>query len=470
MTDRQTLYIDGAWTKASTTDVIEVRNPATEAVAGTIPAGTTSDLDRAVEAARSALPGWSRTSPGERAAALRRLHQAMTSRREQIIDSIATELGAPLKIAAAVHTDMPLSVLDYFASATADFEFTREIGNSRVYLEPMGVVGAITPWNYPLHQVMAKVAAALAAGCTVVLKPSELAPGAAFLLFEAIDEAGLPAGVANLVTGMGDVVGAAIAEHPGIDMVSFTGSSRVGRSVAAAGAQTVKKVSLELGGKSANLILPDADLTAAVKVGIANCMLNSGQTCTAWTRMLVPAEQYAQAVDLAAQAAAKQTVGDPFDAATRLGPLVSATQRERVRGYIDTGVAEGARLVTGGGEPPLPTGYFVAPTVFADVRSDMRIAQEEIFGPVLSILPYADEDEAVRIANDSDYGLAAGVWSSDESHAVEVARRIDSGQVDINGGRFNPMAPFGGYKQSGVGRELGPFGLEEFLQPKSLQF
>jgi aldehyde dehydrogenase (NAD+) len=338
-----------------------------------------------------------------------------------------------------------------------------------VFLEPLGVVGAITPWNYPLHQVTAKIAYALAAGCTVVLKPTEIAPLCSYLFFDLIHEVGLPAGVVNLVPGYGTTVGEAIASHAGIDMVSFTGSTRAGTRVAALGAETVKKVALELGGKSANVILSDADLARAVKVGVANCFLNSGQTCTAWTRMLVHDSQYDEAVELAAKSAAGYTTGDPFDSATRLGPLVSGAQRERVTAYIEKGVDEGARLVTGGAERRQDQGHFVEPTVFADVTTDMTIAQEEIFGPVLSILRYADEDEALRIANDSEYGLAGAVWSGDSDHAVAFAKRMQTGQIDINGGAFNPAAPFGGYKRSGVGRELGRYGVEEFCQSKSLQ-
>jgi acyl-CoA reductase-like NAD-dependent aldehyde dehydrogenase len=347
----------------------------------------------------------------------------------------------------------------------------QEIGNSQVIREPVGVVGAITPWNYPLHQIALKVAPALAAGCTVVLKPSEVAPLNAFVLAEIIDELDLPAGVFNLVTGTGPVVGEAIASHKGIDMVSFTGSTRAGKRVSELAAQTVKPVALELGGKSANVILDDADLETAVTDGIAKCYLNSGQTCSALTRMLVPREKLEEAERIAAAVAEKTKVGDPFEEDTRLGPLVSEVQRERVRDYIQKGIDEGAKLVTGGSEPPegLDRGYFVRPTVFSDVSNDMTIAQEEIFGPVLAIIPYDDEDDAVRIANDSAYGLAGGVWSADEERAKRVARRIRTGQIEINGGVFNPLAPFGGYKQSGHGREAGHFALEEFLQVKAMQ-
>jgi aldehyde dehydrogenase (NAD+) len=335
--------------------------------------------------------------------------------------------------------------------------------------EPVGVVGAITPWNYPLHQTMAKVAAALAAGCTVVHKPSEVAPLSAYLLAELCAEAGLPAGVYNLVVGYGPVVGEAIAAHPDVDMVSFTGSTAAGKRVSQVASATVKRVALELGGKSANVILPDADLTAAVKTGVGNFLLNSGQTCTAWTRMLVPADRQDEAIAIATAAASKYTTGDPTSPETRLGPLVSSAQRTRVLNYIDKGVQEGAKLVLDGREGQPGTGYFVGPTIFANVDPHSTIAQEEIFGPVLSIIPYTDEAEALRIANDTIYGLAGGVWSADTDHAVAFARKMRTGQVDINGGAFNPLAPFGGYKQSGNGRELGNHGLSEFQETQSLQ-
>jgi acyl-CoA reductase-like NAD-dependent aldehyde dehydrogenase len=340
-----------------------------------------------------------------------------------------------------------------------------------VVKEPVGVVGCITPWNYPLHQIAAKVAPALAAGCTVVLKPSEVAPLNAFILAEIIDEIGLPAGVFNLVTGTGPTVGEAIASHPDVDMVSFTGSTRAGKRVSELASQTVKRVTLELGGKSPNVILDDADLKRAVTDGVGKAFLNSGQTCSALTRMLVPRSKLAEAEQIAADAAAEYTVGDPFGEGTRLGPLVSKVQQERVRGYIRKGIEEGAKLLIGGADQPdtQPTGFFVQPTVFSEVRNDMTIAQEEIFGPVLSIIPYDTEDEAVEIANDTIYGLAGGVWSGDPERAKAVARRLRTGQVEVNGGSFNPMAPFGGYKQSGHGRELGKFGLEEYLETKSLQ-
>jgi betaine-aldehyde dehydrogenase len=378
----------------------------------------------------------------------------------------------PLQLSAMIQAGLPTMNFGAFAELVKGYQFEEQAGNSVVVREPVGVVGCITPWNYPLHQVAAKVAAALAAGCTVVLKPSEVAPLSAFMLAEIIDGVRLPRGVFNLVSGDGATVGEAISAHAGIDMVSFTGSTAAGKRVSEVAAKTVKRVALELGGKSANIILDDADLEKAVKAGVQNCYLNSGQTCSAWTRMLVPRAKHDEAAQLAKKAAEKMTPGSAFDDKTRLGPLVSKTQHERVRGFIKKGIEEGATLVTGGPEQPenLPKGYFVKPTVFANVKNSMTIAQQEIFGPVLCIIPYDDEEDAVRIANDSPYGLAGGVWSADPERAKRVARRIRTGQVDINGGSFNPGAPFGGFKQSGRGREYGKWGFEEFLEIKSMQF
>ncbi|MEU0719941.1 aldehyde dehydrogenase family protein [Streptomyces lavendulocolor] len=458
------MYIDGAWRPAAGTGTIAVVNPADEQVIGHVPAGTAEDVDAAVRAARAALPAWAATAPADRAARIAALRDALAARKDEMAATITAELGAPPQTAQAIHAGLPVVVAGTYADLAATFAFEEKVGNSTVLMEPVGVVGAITPWNYPLHQIVAKVAPALAAGCTIVLKPAEDTPLTAQLFAEAVDAAGLPAGVFNLVTGLGPVAGQALAEHDGVDMVSFTGSTAVGRRIGAAAGAAVKRVALELGGKSANVILPGADLARAVSVGIANVMSNSGQTCSAWTRMLVHRDLQDEAADLAAAAAAKYVPGD------RVGPLVNAKQQERVRGYIEKGIAEGARLVAGGPEAPLDKGYYVSPTVFADVTPDMTIAREEIFGPVVSILPYEDEDDALRIANGTVYGLAGAVWAADDETAVAFARRMETGQVDINGGRFNPLAPFGGYKQSGVGRELGAHGLTEYLQTKSLQF
>jgi aldehyde dehydrogenase (NAD+) len=464
--DRSHLYIGGEWTTPASRNTIAVENPATEEVLAHVPAGTAADVDRAVAAARAAFDGWAATPMADRGAVLDRLHQALAARAGDIARTVGLELGTPLKVAKAVQAGLPLTVLRGYADLAARPASEETIGHSLVVHEPVGVVGAITPWNYPLHQVVAKVAAALAAGCTVVLKPSELTPLVAYLLFDAAEEAGVPAGVLNLVTGTGPQVGAAIAGHPGVDMVSFTGSTATGRAISHAAADRIAKVALELGGKSANVILSGADVVKAVKVGVGNAFLNSGQTCTAWTRMLVHRDHYDEAVELAAKTASGYTVGDPFDEATRLGPLVSAAQRERVHGFIERATA---RLVAGGLDAPVPgTGHFVAPTVFADVEPDSELAQEEIFGPVLSIIPFSSDDEAVEIANNSRYGLAGGVWGPDE-RALAVARRLRTGAVDVNGGAFNPLAPFGGYKQSGIGRELGGYGLAEFQQVKAIQ-
>lgn len=463
MKSHDAMYIGGEWRPAASTDTIPVVNPADEQVIGHVPAGTAEDVDAAVRAARTAFPGWAATPPAERAKLIGALRDGLAARAEEIAATVTAELGAPPQFAAAVHAGLPIAVAGTYAELAATHSFEEKVGNSTVYSEPVGVVGAITPWNYPLHQIVAKVAPALAAGCTVVLKPAEDTPLTAQLFAEAVDAAGIPAGVFNLVTGLGPVAGQALAEHEDVDLVSFTGSTAVGKRIGALAGGAVKRVALELGGKSANVILPSADLGKAVAVGIANVMSNSGQTCSAWTRMLVPADRYEEAVALAAEAVAKYVPGE------RVGPLVNAKQQQRVRGYIEKGVEEGARIVAGGPEAPRETGYYVSPTVFADVTPDMTIAQEEIFGPVVSLLRYEDEDEALAIANGTVYGLAGAVWGEPEA-AVAFARRMETGQVDINGGRFNPLAPFGGYKQSGVGRELGAHGLAEYLQTKSLQF
>jgi aldehyde dehydrogenase (NAD+) len=451
---------------------IDVVNPATEEVIASVPAGTAADIDAAVRAAGSAFQSWSRTSVPERVEVLRRIVAELTARRDEVASTVTAEMGSPISFSLNVQASLPIGVANGIAELLAgDFSFAEEIGNSLVLREPVGVVGCITPWNYPLHQIVAKVVAALAAGNTVVIKPSEITPLTAGLFMAVLESAGVPAGVVNLVHGTGPVVGEALSAHPGVDMVSFTGSTNAGKLVTKAAAGTVKRVALELGGKSANVILDDADFGAAVKKGLANAYINGGQTCTAWTRMLVPAGQHDEIVSLAVAAAAKYTVGDPTDQATRIGPMSSAAQRNRVLGYINKGIDEGATVAYGGadtGSLPSP-GAYVPPTVFANVRPEMTIAQEEIFGPVLSILPYRTEDEAVEIANSTIYGLAGAVFSGDSDRALAVAKRMRTGQVSVNGGAFNPLAPFGGYKQSGNGRELGRFGIEEFTEVKSIQ-
>ena len=465
------LYIDGAWVAPSGKGTLDVINSTTEAVMATIPEGDASDVDRAVKAAKAAFPAWSQTSVQDRAKFLSRINEGLTARADEIANIVSEEVGMPKMLSKLIQVGLPQGSFAVNAQLAEGYKFEEEVGNSLVVKEPVGVVGCITPWNYPLHQIAAKVAPALAAGCTVVLKPSEVAPVNAFMLAEIIHDVGLPAGVFNLVSGVGPVVGEAMASHPDVDMISFTGSTRAGRRVSELASQTVKRVTLELGGKSANIILDDADFEKAVADGVGKCYLNSGQTCSALTRMLVPRDRLAEAEAIAARTAETFTTGDPFEATTRLGPLVSSVQRERVRGYIQKGVDEGATLVTGGAEAPegLDKGFFVRPTVFSNVTRDMTIAKEEIFGPVLSILPYDTEEEAIEIANDTIYGLAGGVWSGDQERAKKVARQMRTGQVEVNGGGFNLMAPFGGFKQSGHGRELGAFGLEEYLEIKSLQ-
>ncbi|HET9677591.1 MAG TPA: aldehyde dehydrogenase family protein [Solirubrobacterales bacterium] len=468
---RDKIFIGGEWVEPTGAEAIEVVNSTTEEVMGTIPGCSAEDADRAVAAAREAFESWSQTSRETRAGYIAAIAGRLGERAEEIATTITQELGMPLKLSQIVQVGLPTSQFAATPKLMEEVDWEEEVGNSRVLREPVGVLGAITPWNYPLNQIAAKVAPALAAGCTIVLKPSEVTPLNAFLLTEVIEAAGLPAGVFNLVTGTGPVVGEALAAHAGVDMVSFTGSTRAGRRVSELASATVKPVAMELGGKSPNLILDDADLERAVPDGVAKCFLNSGQTCSALTRMLVPRQRLAEAEELAKATAESFTPGDPFDSSTRLGPLVSEVQRERVRGYIRKGVEEGARLLTGGEEPPegLDRGYFVRPTVFSEVTPEMTIGQEEIFGPVLTIQPYEGEDDAVRIANSTAYGLAGGVWSADPDRAIRIAKRIRTGQIEINGGAFNPLAPFGGYGQSGHGRENGRYGIEELLQVKALQ-
>lgn len=467
-------YIGGSWLPSAADIAIDVVNPATEMVIDQVPAGTEADVDQAVLAARTSFPSWSVTSPAERASYLQAAAELLAEREDAVASAISSDMGSPITFARRVQVGTPLAVLRSYVELLASYDFTgQRVGNSLIVREPAGVVGAITPWNYPLHQIVAKVAAALAAGCTVVLKPSEVAPLAAYDLADILHEIGLPAGVFNLVSGTGPVVGEAIAGHAGIDVVSFTGSAPAGRRVAEVAAATIKRVTLELGGKSANVILADAQLETAVKAGVAKAFVNAGQTCNALTRMLVHGNDYDEAVRLAAASAERYRPGDPAAETTRLGPVVSAAQRDRVVSYIEKGIAEGARLVTGGPQPPEGLGgrgFFVQPTIFADVRPEMVIATEEIFGPVLCVLPYQTEQEAISIANGTAYGLAAAVWSADQDHAVAVARQLRAGQVEINGGAFNVAAPFGGFGQSGYGRELGVHGMEEFGEVKALQF
>jgi acyl-CoA reductase-like NAD-dependent aldehyde dehydrogenase len=467
-------YIGGQWVAPTSSETIDVFDSTNEEVMARVPAGTAADVDAAVAAARAAFPAWSSAPVEERAKYLTRIGDALGARMDELATTISRETGMAKWLSQLVQVGLPINSFNQAAAVAEQFPFEEQQGNSLIVREPIGVVGCITPWNYPLHQIAAKAAYAMAAGCTVVLKPSEVAPLDAYLLAEVIDEVGVPAGVFNLVSGLGPIVGEAIASHPDVDMVTFTGSTRAGKRVAQLGAETVKKLTLELGGKSANVLLADLDeatFAKAVKDGVGKAFLNSGQTCSALTRMLVPRERLAEAERAAATAAEKVVVGDPFTEGVHLGPLASAAQRDRVNGYIAKGIDEGAKLVAGGPGAPegLDRGYYVRPTVFSEVTPDMTIAQEEIFGPVLSILPYDGEDDAVEVANGVVYGLAGGVWSGDPAHAEAVARRLRTGQVEVNGGAFNPNAPFGGYKQSGVGREYGRFGFEEFLEVKSIQ-
>src|SRR5438270_2913198 len=466
------LFIDGQWIAPAGREMIDVHNAGNGEVMGRIPAASEKEVDAAVRAARGAFEAWASTPAAARADYLQKISDGLKARSDELAKTIAQEVGMPLKLAGRIQAGLPIANFANFAKLLKEFVFEERVGNSLVMREAAGVVAAITPWNYPLHQIALKVAPALAAGCTVVLKPSEVAPFNAFILAEVIEAAGLPQGVFNLVSGFGADAGEALVKHREVDMISFTGSTRAGRRISELAAQTVKRVALELGGKSASVILEDADLAAAVKSTVNGCYLNSGQTCTALTRMLVPDSLYAQAARIAAELAKGFIVGDPLAETTKLGPISSQAQLERVRGFIRKGLQEGAELLAGGPDAPVgvpPGGYYVKPTVFGKVKNDMTIAREEIFGPVLSIIAYRDEEDAVRIANDTVYGLAGAVWSRDEARAQRVARRIRAGQVDVNGGAFNMNAPFGGYKQSGHGREAGVYGLEEFLEYKSLQ-
>ncbi|MCF2532450.1 aldehyde dehydrogenase family protein [Yinghuangia soli] len=465
------VYIDGRWLAGATPEPIPVTNPTTEEVIAYVPRGSAADADRAVTAARAAQAAWAATPQSERIAAVEALHKALESRAPQLTDAVVDDVGTPHRIADKLQTRLPLVAVRDFIEAADGIEEPAAVRNSRIHRSPVGVVAAITPWNYPLLQTIGKVVPALLSGSTVVLKPSEVAPLVPYLLAEAVHEAGLPAGVFNLISGRGPEVGAALAGHPGVDMVSFTGSTAGGRAVATAAAQGIKRVALELGGKSAAVVLPDADLAQAVKATVSSCLLNSGQTCLAITRLVVPRRNYSDAVEMAAGAASRFTLGDPRDPAAKQGPLVSAAQRERVRGFIDRAVADGARVATGGSACPdgLDRGYFVRPTVIANADPGSEIAQEEVFGPVLVVLPYDDVDDAVDIANGTPYGLSGAVWGPDEATAIEVARRLRSGQVDINGGLFNTAAPFGGMKLSGTGREFGRLGLEDYYEIQALQ-
>lgn len=470
MYDFRKFYINGEWVSPPGRSELDVINPATEQPVGRILLGTAEDVDVAVRAARAAFETFSQTTREERVALLERIIEAYRARLRDIAVAISDEMGAPMKLALNAQA---ASGLGHFAATLAvlrDFEFETMLGTTLIRREPIGVCGLITPWNWPVNQIGCKVAPALAAGCTVVLKPSEIAPLSAHLFAEVLAEAGVPRGVFNLVDGDGPTVGAAISRHPDIDMVSFTGSTRAGVLVAKAAADTVKRVSQELGGKSANIILEDADLNAAVKTGVLSMMSNTGQSCNAPSRMLVPAKLYDEAVKIAKSVAQKPVVGDPKADGVTMGPVANRTQFEKIQRLLSKGIEEGATVVVGGpGRPSgIDKGYFVRPTVFANVTNAMTIAREEIFGPVLVMIPYRDEEEAVRIANDTDYGLSGYVYSGNIDHARRIARKLRTGMVHLNGAPTDVNAPFGGYKQSGNGREWGREGLKEFLETKAV--
>ena len=471
---RDRIYVDGAWVPSTGTGTLPVTNPFTEQVVGTVPEGTVEDVDRAARAAARALPGWSATSLDDRVKACTAIAEGLKARAQEVALAASTEMGAPWQIAVLVQAGLPVMTFASMEDLVGEVEWERRSGNSLLVRQPVGVVGAITPWNYPLHQIAAKVAPALVAGCTVVLKPSELVPGVAYLLAEVVDSVGLPPGVFNLVPGTGTVVGEAIVRHELVDMVSFTGSTRAGRRVAELAAAAPKRTSLELGGKSASVLLDDLtgdELQQAVASSLQGCLINSGQTCSALTRLLVPRDRLDEVCSLLELFAQFAPVGDPLAPTTQQGPLVSKAQQERVRSYVRTALDEGARLVAGGPDQPAdqPTGFFVQPTVLV-AEAGSTVEQEEVFGPVLTVVPYDGGDEdALAVANGTPYGLSGAVWASDRDRAVAFARRLRTGQVGVNGGVFNPTAPFGGFGQSGYGRELGPLGIEEFTNVTSLQ-
>ncbi len=473
MSTRDRIYVDGSWIPSTGSTVLEVTDPFTEQVIGTVPDGTVADVDKAATAAAAALPGWAATSLDDRVKACTAIAEGIKARAAEIALSAATEMGAPWQLAVLVQAGLPAVTFASMEDVAAQLEWEWRSGSSLLVRQAVGVVGAITPWNYPLHQIAAKVAPALTAGCPVVVKPSELVPGVAYLLAEIVDGVGLPPGVFNLVPGTGTVVGEAIVSHPDIDLVSFTGSTRAGRRVAELAARAPKRTTLELGGKSASVLLEDlsaAELAGAVAGSLTGCLINSGQTCSALTRLLVPRARLDEVRQLLAAFAQVAVLGNPLAPGTTIGPLVSKAQQERVRGYITDAIADGADLVAGGAEQPAdcPTGFFVSPTVLI-AEPGTRIEQEEVFGPVLTVVPYDGEEQALAIANGTPYGLSGAVWAADREHAIAFARRMRTGQVGINGGAFNPTAPFGGFGHSGYGRELGVLGLEELTAVTALQ-
>jgi aldehyde dehydrogenase (NAD+) len=470
MLNKLQFYIDGKWVDPAAPKTLEVIDPANEEAFARISLGSKADVDKAVAAARKAFPAWSRTTKDERLALLQKVVEIYQRRYGEFVETISREMGAPLTLSKNAQAASGVGHLMTAMKVLKDFEFLKLQGTTAIRYEPVGVVGMITPWNWPMNQIACKVGPALAAACTMVLKPSEIAPISALLFAEVLDEAGLPAGVFNLVNGDGPTVGEAMSAHPGIDMISFTGSTRAGIAVAKAAADSVKRVAQELGGKSANIVLEDADLSKAIPQGVMNMFSNSGQSCNAPSRMFVPRGKQDDVVAIARATAEKAKVGDPFAEGTKLGPVVSETQFNKIQRLIQAGIDEGATLVTGGvGRPEgLNRGYYVRPTIFADVKNDMTIAREEIFGPVLSILPYDSESEAIEQANDTPYGLSGYVQSGSIDHARDVAAQLRTGMVHLNGASTDIDAPFGGYKQSGTGREWGAFGFHEFLEVKAV--
>jgi aldehyde dehydrogenase (NAD+) len=470
MKDLRQFYINGQWRDPIAPRDLSVENPSTEELVSTISLGTAADVNAAVAAAKAAFPAYSQVSVEERIALMEKLLQIYKDRYDEMAMAISVEMGAPISFATAAQADCGRGHINAAIESLKTFEFERQVGNTRVVREPIGVCGFITPWNWPINQISCKVAPALATGCTMVLKPSEIAPMSGYLFTEMMDQAGFPAGVYNMVNGDGPDVGAVISSHPDVDMVSFTGSTRAGILVAKAASETVKRVTQELGGKSPNIIFEDADLETAVSSGVINMMGNTGQSCNAPSRMLVHSSVYDQAVEIARQTAEQVSVDDPMKEGTHLGPLSSRVQFDKVQGLIDVGINEGAELVVGGlGKPDgFDTGYYVKPTIFAGVNNQMTIAQEEIFGPVLTMIPFDTEEQAIEIANDTPYGLAAYFSTSDEERAKRVAGQLRAGMVSLNSASQNYTAPFGGYKQSGNGREWGEYGFDDFLEIKGI--
>jgi betaine-aldehyde dehydrogenase len=471
MHTRDQLYIDGKWVQPIGTGSIDVINPATEEIIGKIPVGSKEDIDIAASAARIAFDSWSKSSIETRIDILNALSNALKERGEDIAQTITAEVGTPIGYSRVAMVGTPRVVSRSYAKILENFDWEEKVRNSIICKEPIGVCAFITPWNFPLHQIIGKVAPAIAAGCTMILKPSKEAPLSAFILADILHEIGLPSGVFNLVSGHGSEIGNYMSSHPEVDMVSFTGSTGAGISVSEAAATTVKRVTLELGGKSANVALEDADPTLVAKKAIGACHQNSGQTCSALTRLIIPESMSNEVYEIIEEKNNSYTVGDPLEESTRCGPMVSLRQQKSVSKYIESGINEGATLISGGlGMPEgISKGYYVKPTIFANVSPDMKIWKEEIFGPVLVITTYKSEEEALKLANDSIYGLSGGVWSKDEKRAIKFAKDMRTGQVSVNGGAFNVSAPFGGYKLSGNGRELGSHGLNEFLEIKSIQ-